>query len=111
MILVDYQPTDLQCIDVTMRNAIVKWSPDINAGVCCSRYHVLTSNGTNVTTPATNITLYNVTQQERKNGSISVGCVDQIGTMGPKVDYKLDNIIGMLNQHQCINERTDVYSV
>ena len=70
--------------------------PPVDDDICCNQYRVVTSNGTTANVSATSFILYNITtQEERENASISVCCMDQIGTMGPEVVYR--STIGTLN--------------
>ena len=93
------QVSPLICLSCTLVNRIVNdisgsvnedsiittWSAPTDAGVCCERYRVVTSEGDNVTTNTTSYTLYNITTQEqRENAFITVSCLDQLGTEGPE---------------------------
>ena len=76
-------------------SVIISRNAPADAGICCVQYRVVESDIITVNTTATTFTLYNITtREERENAFISVRCMDQIGTMGPEVMYRLD--IGML---------------
>ena len=78
-------------------SVVVSWSlPNENgAEICCNRYNVVTSNGTTENITAREYTLYITTREERESASITVRCMDQIGTMGPPFFYPLN--ISMLS--------------
>lgn len=70
---------------VNENNIITTWSAPTDAGVCCERYHVVTSEGDNVTINTMSYTVHNITTQEqRENAFISVSCLDQLETEGPE---------------------------
>ena len=95
--LVEKQPSDSSIVNNKddMDSVIMSWTPPANAGICCVQYRVVSSNGTSLNTTQRSFTLSGITmQEERDSASISVRCMDQIGTMGPLVTYRPD--IGML---------------
>ena len=65
----------------------MSWSAPTDAGVCCERFRVMSSQSSvPIDTVDTSITLNNA---ERQRGAfVSVRCIDQIGTMGPAVTYR-----------------------
>ena len=72
----------------------MRWSAPTDAGVCCERFRVMSSQlSVPIDTVNTSFTLTNVEQQE--SAFVSVRCMDQIGTMGPEAVYRPS--IGMLN--------------
>ena len=95
--LVEEQPSDLSTVNNKddLDSVIMSWTPPADPGICCVQYRVMSSNGTTVNTTATSFTLSGITtQEERDSASISIRCMDQIGTMGPLVTYR--PAIGML---------------
>ena len=73
----------------------MSWTPPADAGICCVQYRVVSSNGTSLNTTEMSFTLSGITtHEERNSASISVCCMDQVGTMGPLVTYRPN--IGML---------------
>ena len=95
--LVEEQPSDSSTVNNKddLDSVNMSWTPPADAGICCVQYRVVSSNGTSLNTTQRSFTLSGITtQKERDNASISVRCMDQIGTMGPEVTYRPD--IGML---------------
>ena len=77
-----YAPNTVRCTDIpAMYTFQYEWDVPNDAGVCCSQYRVVTSNGT-MTMNERNLTLENVSEA---NSSISVGCVDLLGTSGTMI--------------------------
>ena len=70
-------------------NIITTWSAPTDAGICCERYRVVTSDGDDVTINTTSYTLYNITTlEQREHAIITVRCLDQFGTEGPAFFFK-----------------------
>ena len=90
-----YSPNNLRYTNINGRNVQFEWTPPDNAGVCCSQYRVVTSNGIIVTRETSfTMDMYNVSQD---NASISVSCVDILGTSGREVVFTPNISMFMLN--------------
>ena len=66
----------------------MNWTSPPSSGVCCDRYHVRTPDGTILSTTMTSIALNITTPEQRQHVFISVRCLDQLGTVGPKKEYR-----------------------
>ena len=83
-----YSPYNLRYTNIEGSNVQFEWDTPINAGVCCNQYCVVTSNGI-IVTRETSFTM--------DNASISVSCVDMLGTSGREVVFTPIISMFMLN--------------
>ena len=65
----------------------MSWSAPTDTGGCCEQFRVMTSQLSMPIDMDTSITLNDISTQE--SAVISVRRMDQIGTMGPEVVYRL----------------------
>ena len=73
---------------VSENNITTSWRNPNGSGVCCERYHVVTSEGYDDVIETTSYTFQDVTTTEqREKAAISVRCQDKLGIDGPAVFF------------------------